>query len=292
MSDGLRSGVLAAAVGINVQTLRYYERRGLLEEPARTSGGHRMYPRETVTVLRVIKAAQRLGFTLDDVAELPPPRRGSHSSGRRSPTCTCGSWTWSLRAPQSSDGSCARERSAASGWATRQTDSDSSGSRGVLLRAPQRSDHAGMGPGGQPGADAAARLHRSTRLGMTMVSLRQPVSASAHRTLPDSARSRRANVPAGQSAVSLVHGRCPRWESNPHCDPFKGPASAGWATGAPGQRTVRPIRDGGATADRPQHDREATSGTSSPAATLAARSTCSSIGGVSRPVNVFCWLTW
>jgi len=70
VSAGLRSGQVAAAAGVNVQTLRYYERRGLLEEPARTSGGHRLYPAESVTVLRVIKAAQRLGFTLDQVAEL------------------------------------------------------------------------------------------------------------------------------------------------------------------------------------------------------------------------------
>jgi MerR family mercuric resistance operon transcriptional regulator len=55
---------------VNLQTLRYYERRGLLAEPERSLGGHRLYPAAAVTVLRVIKAAQRLGFTLDDVAEL------------------------------------------------------------------------------------------------------------------------------------------------------------------------------------------------------------------------------
>ncbi len=65
---GLRSGQVAAAAGINPQTLRYYRRRGLLAEPDRSLGGHRLYPAETVTVLRVIKAAQRLGFTLDEVA--------------------------------------------------------------------------------------------------------------------------------------------------------------------------------------------------------------------------------
>lgn len=72
MSDyaGLRSGQLADAAGVNPQTLRYYERRGLLAEPERTLGGHRLYPPEAVTVLRVIKAAQRLGFTLDEVADL------------------------------------------------------------------------------------------------------------------------------------------------------------------------------------------------------------------------------
>ncbi|GAA3221503.1 MerR family transcriptional regulator [Actinocorallia longicatena] len=68
--DGLRSSQLADAAGVNLQTLRYYERRGLLAEPGRTLGGHRLYPAEAVTVLRVIKAAQRLGFTLDEVADL------------------------------------------------------------------------------------------------------------------------------------------------------------------------------------------------------------------------------
>ncbi|WP_433272134.1 MerR family transcriptional regulator [Actinosynnema sp. CS-041913] len=73
---GLRSGRLADAAGVNRQTLRYYERRGLLAEPERTPGGHRVYPPEAVTVLRVIKAAQRLGFTLEEVAELLAVHRG------------------------------------------------------------------------------------------------------------------------------------------------------------------------------------------------------------------------
>jgi DNA-binding transcriptional MerR regulator len=69
-STGLRSGDVARAAGVNQQTLRYYERRGLLAEPIRTPGGHRVYPADTVTLLRAIKAAQRLGFTLDEVADL------------------------------------------------------------------------------------------------------------------------------------------------------------------------------------------------------------------------------
>jgi DNA-binding transcriptional MerR regulator len=68
--NGLRSGQLADAAGVNVQTLRYYERRGLLPEPDRSLGGHRLYPSDAVRMLRVIKAAQRLGFTLDEVADL------------------------------------------------------------------------------------------------------------------------------------------------------------------------------------------------------------------------------
>lgn len=75
---GLRSGQVADAAGVNVQTLRYYERRGLLAEPERSLGGHRLYPTEAVAVLRVIKAAQRLGFTLGEVAELL-------DAGRRGP---------------------------------------------------------------------------------------------------------------------------------------------------------------------------------------------------------------
>lgn len=67
---GLRTGEVAAAAGVNVETLRYYERRGLLREPQRSLGGHRVYPPQTVVVLRIIKAAQRLGFTLDEVAAL------------------------------------------------------------------------------------------------------------------------------------------------------------------------------------------------------------------------------
>jgi MerR family transcriptional regulator, mercuric resistance operon regulatory protein len=78
MTAGLRSGEVAAAAGVNRQTLRYYERRGLLRKPDRTLGGHRLYPPETVTALRVIKAAQRLGFTLDEVADLLDAGRHQH----------------------------------------------------------------------------------------------------------------------------------------------------------------------------------------------------------------------
>ena len=66
---------------MNLQTLRYYERRGLLEEPDRSLGGHRLYPSEAVTILRVIKAAQRLGFTLDEVADLFDAARHRHRPG-------------------------------------------------------------------------------------------------------------------------------------------------------------------------------------------------------------------
>ncbi|GAB2578323.1 MerR family transcriptional regulator [Paractinoplanes abujensis] len=66
----LRTGEVAARAGVNIQTLRYYERQGLLATPARSNGGHRLYPPGTVHLLTVIKAAQRLGFTLAEVAAL------------------------------------------------------------------------------------------------------------------------------------------------------------------------------------------------------------------------------
>ena len=70
MTGVLRRGQVARAAGVNIETLRYYERHGILADPDRTLGGHRIYSEETVNRLRVIKAAQRLGFTLDEVAEL------------------------------------------------------------------------------------------------------------------------------------------------------------------------------------------------------------------------------
>jgi DNA-binding transcriptional MerR regulator len=81
VSTGLRAGQVADAAGVNVETLRYYERRGIIPEPDRSLGGHRLYSDATVTTLRVIKAAQRLGFTLDEVAELLEAGRHHHGEG-------------------------------------------------------------------------------------------------------------------------------------------------------------------------------------------------------------------
>jgi DNA-binding transcriptional MerR regulator len=55
---------------VSVETLRFYERRGLLAPPARTSSGYRQYPQAAVRVVRFVKHAQELGFTLDDIAGL------------------------------------------------------------------------------------------------------------------------------------------------------------------------------------------------------------------------------
>ena len=66
----MRSSEVATKAKVNVQTLRYYERRGLLAEPQRTSSGYRVYTPDAVRVVRFIKRAQQLGFTLDDMEDL------------------------------------------------------------------------------------------------------------------------------------------------------------------------------------------------------------------------------
>jgi DNA-binding transcriptional MerR regulator len=65
----MRIGEVARLAGVNVETLRYYERRGLIEEPARGINGHREYDEETVRFVKAVKAAQQLGFTLEEIAE-------------------------------------------------------------------------------------------------------------------------------------------------------------------------------------------------------------------------------
>ncbi len=68
--ERLRTGELAARAGVKVETLRYYERRGLLAEPERTPAGYRLYPGEAVRVVRFIKGAQQLGFSLREIEQL------------------------------------------------------------------------------------------------------------------------------------------------------------------------------------------------------------------------------
>ncbi len=73
----MRAGEVAQRAGVNVETLRYYERRGLLPEPARAPGGHRRYNEEAVRFVRAIKEIQAAGFTLAEIEEyLRAVRRG------------------------------------------------------------------------------------------------------------------------------------------------------------------------------------------------------------------------
>lgn len=63
-------GALSKQTGVNVETIRYYERIRLLSSPPRTGGGHRVYPTEQLRRLKFIRRARELGFTLDEVREL------------------------------------------------------------------------------------------------------------------------------------------------------------------------------------------------------------------------------
>lgn len=70
MVTDLTIGKLAETAGVSVETIRYYQRRGLLNEPPKPLGGHRRYGLEQARRVRFIKRAQALGFTLDEVGAL------------------------------------------------------------------------------------------------------------------------------------------------------------------------------------------------------------------------------
>jgi redox-sensitive transcriptional activator SoxR len=75
----VRVGQVAERAGVNVETIRYYERRGLLPTPERKPSGHRRYDEQTVRFLRAIKEAQAVGFTLAEIAEFLRAARRSAS---------------------------------------------------------------------------------------------------------------------------------------------------------------------------------------------------------------------
>lgn len=70
MSGDLTIGALASAVGVNVETVRYYQRVGLIEKPSKPAQGYRRYPASTAQRIRFIKRAQEMGFTLQEITEL------------------------------------------------------------------------------------------------------------------------------------------------------------------------------------------------------------------------------
>jgi len=70
MAEELTIGRVARLAGVHVETIRYYQRRGLLIEPDKPWGAYRRYPAETVKRLHFIKRAQALGFTLEEVGDL------------------------------------------------------------------------------------------------------------------------------------------------------------------------------------------------------------------------------
>jgi len=70
MQRELTIGRLAALAGVHVETIRYYQRRGLLDEPRKPLGGYRHYPADMAKRVRFIKRAQALGFTLEEITSL------------------------------------------------------------------------------------------------------------------------------------------------------------------------------------------------------------------------------
>lgn len=77
-SENLTIGVLAKSAGVNVETIRFYQRKGMLPEPDKPYGSIRRYGKADVARVRFVKSAQRLGFSLDEIAELLHLEDGTH----------------------------------------------------------------------------------------------------------------------------------------------------------------------------------------------------------------------
>lgn len=87
-------GKAAAAAGVNVETIRFYQRRGLLVEPPKVLGGFRYYDEATVARVRFIKRAQALGFSLKEVLSLLALEQSTACYTRRTmqPCASCNLW--------------------------------------------------------------------------------------------------------------------------------------------------------------------------------------------------------
>ena len=79
----LTIGAFAKAAGVNVETIRFYQRRGLLPQPPRPPGGIRRYQVADVARLRFVRSAQQLGFSLDEIAALLTLEDGMHCNEAR-----------------------------------------------------------------------------------------------------------------------------------------------------------------------------------------------------------------
>ena len=77
--EALTIGQLAREAGVNIETIRYYERRHLLRQPPRTDAGYRQYSGQDLWRLQFIARAKQLGFTLAEIATLVGPASGSSS---------------------------------------------------------------------------------------------------------------------------------------------------------------------------------------------------------------------
>jgi MerR family mercuric resistance operon transcriptional regulator len=82
-SESFTIGVLAARAGVNVETIRFYQRKRLLPAPQRPPGGIRRYGDAELARLHFIRSAQNLGFSLDEIAELLKLEDGTHCGEAR-----------------------------------------------------------------------------------------------------------------------------------------------------------------------------------------------------------------
>ncbi|VAW79736.1 Transcriptional regulator, MerR family [hydrothermal vent metagenome] len=89
MEDSLTIGALAKRAGVNVETVRYYQRIGLLLEPPKPLQGYRRYPLQIVSRIHFIKRAQELGFSLKEIAELLVLNDGCCSTARQIAEIKC-----------------------------------------------------------------------------------------------------------------------------------------------------------------------------------------------------------
>jgi MerR family mercuric resistance operon transcriptional regulator len=78
IQEAMTIGAFAKAAAVNVETIRFYQRKGLLPEPDRPIGGIRRYGPTDVDRVKFVKSAQRLGFNLDEVAQLLKLEDGTH----------------------------------------------------------------------------------------------------------------------------------------------------------------------------------------------------------------------
>ena len=76
----LTIGEVASQAGMHVETLRYYERRGIVDKPPRSGANYRLYPGDTIQRVRFIKRAQELGFSLTEIADLLSLRMNPEAS--------------------------------------------------------------------------------------------------------------------------------------------------------------------------------------------------------------------
>lgn len=87
---GIPIGVLSKETGVNIETIRYYERIAILPKPPRTGGGHRIYDGEHVKRLNFVRRARELGFTLDQVRTLLDMTDGSGETCEKVKSMTLG----------------------------------------------------------------------------------------------------------------------------------------------------------------------------------------------------------